>query len=170
VIVRKTKPGPPESDSFWCVLIALETGGEAVLGVAHFPMRAETYWGARGSGSYRNGERLRVSAVERTSEAVVSPDGRRERDGEGMTAFLSRFRAVRSPGGALEAALLAAGQIDVWFERRAAVWDLAPLQVIIEEAGGRFFALDGTRRIDGGNAVACTPALEREVREFFGLG
>jgi histidinol-phosphatase len=81
-----------------------------------------------------------------------------------MIDFMSRFGAIRSPGGALSVAMLAAGELDVWFEGRAEIWDLAALQVIIEEAGGRYFALDGSRRIDVGNAVACTPALEREVR------
>jgi histidinol-phosphatase len=57
--------------------------------------------------------------------------------------------------------------LDVWLESKAEIWDLAPLQVIIEEAGGRFFAMDGSRRLDAGNAVACAPALEREIRHLF---
>ncbi len=156
---------------FWCVLMALEERGEAVLGVAHFPMLAETYWAARGQGAWRNGERLRVSAIRSASEAVLSTNGLHGMAGESyaprMMEFMSRFWAVRSAGGALDAVMLASGQVDVWLERSAEVWDLAPLQVIIEEAGGSFFALDGSRRVDGGNAVACTPGLEEEVREFF---
>ena len=158
---------------FWCVLVALENAGESVVGVAHFPMLAETYWAMRGGGAYRNGERLQVSKIDRASEAVLSPNGMHSMAQESyaprMMEFMSQFWAVRSAGGALDAAMLAAGQIEVWIERKAEVWDLAPLQVIIEEAGGRFFALDGSRRTDGGNAVACTPALESTVRRFFGL-
>src|ERR1700686_4059227 len=48
---------------FWCVLVALEEAGESLAGVAHFPMLNETYWATRGSGSYLNHERLRVSAI-----------------------------------------------------------------------------------------------------------
>jgi histidinol-phosphatase len=156
---------------FWCILIALEAEGEPVLGIAHFPALGDTVWAARGAGAHRNGERLRVSAADRFSTAVLSPNGlhamAQEPYGPRMMEFMSRFWAVRSAGGALDAVMLAAGQVDVWLERSAEVWDLAPLQVIIEEAGGRFFAMDGSRRYDGGNAVACTPALEAEVRRFF---
>ncbi len=159
---------------FWCVLIALEEAGESIAGVAHFPMLAETYWAARGQGSYKNGERLHASTIDRLDLAVFSPNGLHamaaEPYGPRMIDFMSRFWAVRSTGGALDAAMLAAGLLDVWLERKAEVWDLAPLQVIIEEAGGRYFALDGSRRLDAGNAVACAPALEQEVRKFFGIG
>jgi len=46
---------------FWCVLVALEEADESVVGVAHFPMLDETYWAARGSGAYRNGEHTRAT-------------------------------------------------------------------------------------------------------------
>jgi histidinol-phosphatase len=158
---------------FWCILIALEENGEATAGVAHFPMLAQTFWAARGDGSYRDGERIHISQIVDIGAAVFSPNGMnrmaRERYAPGMMDFLSRFWAVRSIGGALDAVMLASGQIEVWLERKAEIWDLAPLQVIIEEAGGRFFALDGSRRLDRGNAVACVPALENEVRAFFGI-
>lgn len=156
---------------FWCVLIALMEGSEAGLGVAHFPMLNETYTAIRGQGAFRNGERLSVSRIDRIGAAVLSPNGMHQMAPEpyssGMMDFMSRFWAVRSFGGALDACMLAAGQVDVWLERKAALWDLAPLQVIIEEAGGRYFALDGSRRPDAGNAVACIPPLEAEVRDFF---
>jgi len=158
---------------FWNVLVGLEQNGEAIAGAAHFPMLGQTYWASRGEGAYRHGERLRISSITDIGTAVFSPNGMhmmaREPYAAGMMEFMSRFWAVRSIGGALDAAMLASGQIEVWLERKAEIWDLAPLQVLIEEAGGRFFALDGTRRIDGGNAVACVPALESKVRAFFGI-
>ncbi len=159
---------------FWCILIALMEDDESVVGVAHFPKLDETYWAARGQGSYRNGERLHVSAVDQLESAVLSPNGLHAVAAEPyaprLVDFMSRFWAVRSVGGGLDAGLLASGLVDVWFERKAEPWDLAPLQVIIEEAGGVYFAMDGSRRCDAGNAVACTPGLEREVREFFLAG
>jgi fructose-1,6-bisphosphatase/inositol monophosphatase family enzyme len=49
------------------------------------------------------------------------------------------------------------------------VWDLAPLRLIVEEAGGAFFALDGSRRIDRRSGIACAPGLVTQVREAFGI-
>jgi len=156
---------------FWCVLIALEEHDESQLGVAHFPMLDETYWAVRGEGSWLNDQRLHVSNIDRTANAVMSPNGMHgmapEPYAPALMEFLNRFWAVRSFGGALDACLLAAGKVDAWIERKAEPWDLAPLQVILEEAGAVYFALDGSRRFDRGNAVACTPGIVDEVRAFF---
>ena len=59
------------------------------------------------------------------------------------------------------------GQADAWLEPSSQPWDLAPLKVLIEEAGGRFFNFDGGSSIYAGNCLACTPALEPELRRFF---
>jgi histidinol-phosphatase len=49
--------------------------------------------------------------------------------------------------------------VDLVVEPLAAVWDLAPLAVIVEEAGGRFTDLSGRRTVCGGNAVASNGLL-----------
>jgi histidinol-phosphatase len=51
--------------------------------------------------------------------------------------------------------LVAEGAVDVSCEPEVSLWDLAPLQVIVEEAGGRFTDLAGAARPDGGSVV-CT--------------
>ena len=61
---------------------------------------------------------------------------------------------------------MASGRADAWIELQAASWDLAPLKVIAEEAGARFFNFDGGASIHGGNCVICVPALEAEIRAF----
>jgi fructose-1,6-bisphosphatase/inositol monophosphatase family enzyme len=83
--------------------------------------------------------------------------------------LMQRSWAVRSYGGALDACLLAAGKVEIWFEPKVEPWDLAPLKLIIEEAGGAFFALDGSRRIDRGTAIGCAPGLAAAVRQAFGI-
>ena len=158
---------------FWCVLLAIEEGGESLAGVAHFPMLDETYWAVRGHGAYRHNERLHVSPVASVEDACFCPSGLHSADARPylarLTELMQRSWSVRSFGGALDACLLAAGQVDLWFEPRVAVWDLAPLKLIIEEAGGRFFAMDGSRAIDRGTAIGCAPGLEDEVRRSLGI-
>jgi histidinol phosphatase-like enzyme (inositol monophosphatase family) len=158
---------------FWCVLIALEEGDEPVVGVAHFPMLDETYWAVRGGGSYLNHEPLRVSAIKSINECSFSPNGLHLIEARPylpkVMELMQRSWAVRSYGGPLDACLLAAGKVEIWFEPKVEVWDLAALKLIIEEAGGDFFALDGSRRIDRGTAVACVPGISVPVLEAFGL-
>jgi fructose-1,6-bisphosphatase/inositol monophosphatase family enzyme len=83
--------------------------------------------------------------------------------------WIGQFWSIRSYGGCTDAMALASGQLDVWFEPVAAPWDLAPIKLILEEAGARYFTLSGGRSIYEGHCFACTPALEPAVREFLGV-
>jgi histidinol-phosphatase len=56
----------------WSVLIALEKDGEVEAGVVHLPLMGNTCWGSRGEGSFRNDIRLRVSAIDKPENAVIS--------------------------------------------------------------------------------------------------
>ncbi len=159
---------------FWCVLVALEAGDESLAGVAHFPMLEETYWAAAGEGSYLHAERLRVSARTTLGECCFHASGLQLAEARPhlstVVELMQRSWSVRAYGGALDACLVAAGQVDVWFEPKVAPWDLAALRLIIEEAGGLFFALDGSRSIYRGSAFGCAPGLAGEVRRAFGIG
>ena len=158
---------------FWCVLIALEQADESLVGVAHFPLLEEMYWATRGGGSWRNGERLHASAVASVENAVFCPNGLHLAQAAvhlpRVMDLMQRSWAVHSYGGGLDGCMLAAGKTDIWFEPKVEIWDLAALKLIIEEAGGVFFALDGSRRIDRKNAIGCAPGLAGLVRQVFGI-
>jgi histidinol-phosphatase len=59
--------------------------------------------------------------------------------------------------------LVASGRADVMAEPIVNVWDLAPIIVIVEEAGGRFTDLDGNRAVDGGSALSTNGLLHVEA-------
>ncbi|MFN3325890.1 MAG: inositol monophosphatase family protein [Bryobacteraceae bacterium] len=157
----------------WANLIGLEVDGEVVVGTAHLPALGELFHAARGCGAFRNGEPIRVSSIAAPSQAVVCFNGfnavTRKGPAGTLLPWLANFWAVRSMGGVLDAVMVAQGQADLWLELTAAPWDLAPLKILTEEAGGRFFNFDGGSTIYGGNAVCCTPGLEAEARRFLGI-
>ena len=144
-----------------------------MVGVAYFPMLDETYWAVHGGGSYLNDERLRISAIDSIHASVFSPNGLHLPEARPylprVMELMQHSWAVRSYGGPLDACLLAAGKAEIWFEPKVEIWDLAPLKLIIEEAGGEFWALDGSRRIDRGTAMGCAPGISVYVREAFGI-
>jgi len=154
----------------WSILIGLEEAGEVVAGVVHFPMFHQTSWASRGGGAFRNDARLRASSIADRSLAVLSVNSlNRIRDmpiARGLFDWASHFWAFRCLGGTPDAIMVAAGEADVWIEPKAAAWDLAAVQVVLEEAGARFFTLSGARTIYAGNAVACAPGLENEIRTY----
>jgi len=154
----------------WAVLIGLEESGRVVAGTAHCPGQNALLWAARGQGAWANGSRIQVSAKSQPRDAILAFNGFNK---IGIRAFatellpwVEQFWAVRSLGGAVDALLLAQGKTDVWIEPNAAPWDLAPLKVLIEEAGGIFRSFAGEDTIYGGNAFACTPGLESYVKEL----
>ena len=156
----------------WSNLIGLEVNGEVVLGTCNMVAQGELYWAVRGAGAFVNESPIRVSTIDRKDRAIAcltafdniaaSPFADRILD------HLAGYWAVRSMGGCQDAVLVASGRAEAWFEISAKAWDLAPLQVIAEEAGARFFNFDGGRSIYGGNAVVCVPFLEAPLRAFVG--
>ncbi|HLH38888.1 MAG TPA: inositol monophosphatase family protein [Bryobacteraceae bacterium] len=158
----------------WGVLIGLEDRGEVAAGVVHLPMLSQTSWSARGCGAFRNGERLCVSSIADPSRAVLSVNAltriQNQRFSRDLIDFIGRFWSFRCLGGTPDAIMLAAGENDAWIEPMVSPWDLAAPQVILEEAGAKFFSFTGERTIYGGNAIACNPALETLLREYFAGG
>ncbi len=154
----------------WAVLIGLEQDGKIVAGAAHSPRQGLLLWASAGGGAWANGSQIHVSRQTEPGQAVLSFNGFQkagvERFSGGLIAWLQGFWAVRSMGGAIDAMLVAQGQSDVWIEPSAAPWDLAPFQILVEEAGGIFKGFNGKRSIYEGNAYACTPGLEPYVQQL----
>ncbi|MEO8658035.1 MAG: inositol monophosphatase family protein [Bryobacteraceae bacterium] len=155
-------------------LIGLELDGEVVAGVVNLPALGELYSASRGAGAYRDdGTQLKVSSIVEKDQAVVCLSGInsaswRERS-ERIPAWCRGFWSFRSLGGCADAMMVAAGQAEIYLEPKVSPWDMAPLKIVVEEAGGRFFNFDGGSSIYGGNCVCCAPGLEGEARRFLGL-
>jgi histidinol-phosphatase len=59
--------------------------------------------------------------------------------------------------------LVAEGAVDISAEPEVSLWDLAALQIILEEAGGRFTDLSGVATPEGGSVVCTNGHLHDEV-------
>ncbi len=132
----------------WGTLVGLEHRGEAVAGVVVIPPLHLTYRGLRGDGAYRGDRRLRVSEVSELSQATLFYTSLRfyERVGK-LDVFLNLSRCCqnqRGYGDFYGHVLLAQGSGDLMVEAGVHHWDVAALQPIVEEAGGRFTTWDGT--------------------------
>jgi histidinol-phosphatase len=157
----------------WATLIGLMVNGEVTVGVVSAPALGRRWWAARDGGAWTGrsltkASRCRVSEVASLSDASLSYaslNGWNER----MDGFLELTRAVwrtRAFGDFWSHMLVAEGAVDISAEPKVSLWDLAALQVIVEEAGGTFTDLTGKATPDGGN-VACTNGrLHAEVLDF----
>jgi histidinol-phosphatase len=70
---------------------------------------------------------------------------------------------VRAFGDFLSYCFVAEGAVDIAAEPEVSVWDLAPLDILVREAGGTFTSLDGRPGPHGGSAVATNALLHAQV-------
>jgi histidinol phosphatase-like enzyme (inositol monophosphatase family) len=150
-------------------LIALEDNGEIVLGVMRFEALDETYWASRGGGAFRNGQRLRVSAVAEWGSAMGSALGYVERAGSPQgVKLLELMRGWDYSYGFMDAysyAAVASGKLDVCVNLLDKPWDCAAACCIVREAGGRFSDVNGNNSVYNGSAVLSNGLLHQEAVE-----
>ncbi len=152
----------------WATLVSLECGGVPTVGVVSAPALGSRWWAARGEGAWRDGASVSVSGVGDLRDAHLAYDSVRDFEVAGLgEQFLSLARTCRRSrgfGDFWSHVLVADGSIDVAIEVGGlAVWDLSPLLVLVEEAGGRFTDLGGAARADGGDAVSTNGLLHEAV-------
>jgi histidinol-phosphatase len=99
-----------------------------------------------------------VSKIDRLEDAQVSAGGLEGWDRWGgpetYLKITEKCWRDRGFGDFWSHMLVAEGACEIGLDPIVAVWDLAPLQVIVEEAGGVFTDFDGGARIDGGSAIS----------------
>ena len=146
----------------WASLIALERDGVVVCGVASAPALGHRWWAARGEGAYRDGERIHVSQIDAIEQATVSFSRSGLDDPRTIDLALRAWHA--QPFSDFWAHLLVAeGAVEVAVEHEMNPWDNAVLQVVVEEAGGRFTDLAGNAHYDGGSAISTNGVLHDAV-------
>ena len=143
----------------WATLVALEELGTVSLGVVSAPALGRRWWAERGTGAFAGGEPIRVSTISQLADAVlclplerdVSELARGSWHARGLGDFWAHMLVAE---GAVDAAADAVGVSE---------WDLAAVQVIVEEAGGRFSDASGASRIDTGSAITSNGLLHDEL-------
>ncbi len=155
----------------WATLIALAHRGRPVVGVVSAPLLHRRWWGGLGIGAFGGGERINVSAVSALENAQLSFNALRDFEEHGghaaMTSLLAKVWRVRGFGDFWSHMLVAEGAADVAVEATVKPWDMAAVQIVVEEAGGRFSDLGGAPDFGGGSALSTNGLLHDKVLSFF---
>jgi histidinol-phosphatase len=157
----------------FATLLAIEEHGEVVAGLVSAPALATRWHAARGAGASRNGRPVRVSRVATLDEALLFHASLGQGDPAPPAGFLGLTRRVartRGFGDFYQHALVAEGAGEAALDPAANAWDIAALQVIVEEAGGRATTLAGERSIYGGSLVTSNGVLHARVLEALAGG
>jgi histidinol-phosphatase len=166
----------------WATLIALVTDDGPRVGVVSAPALGRRWWASLGSGAWATDapgsggsagsgaagpRRLAVSGVSELADAYLSTTelsswrvlGLRE----AYLALVDECWVVRALGDFWQHMLVAEGVIDIGIDAEANPWDLAAVQLIVTEAGGRMSDLSGADRFDGGSGVSTNGTLHDAV-------
>jgi histidinol-phosphatase len=143
----------------WATLVALAVDGDVELGVVSAPALDRRWWAERGRGAFADRTPIHVSQVDRVEDAVLCLALDRP-----LPAIAARAWHVRGFGDFWAHMLVAEGAVDAAVDAVGVVaWDLAAVQVVVEEAGGRFTDFAGVDRFDGGTGVSSNGLLHEEL-------
>ena len=155
----------------WATLIGLvDPSGEVVVGVVSAPALARRWWAAKGLGAktqFKAGSNagaisdLKVSKVSKLSDASVSYSdliGWGERKNK-FVALQEKVWRTRGHGDFWSHMLVAEGAVDIAVEPSLSLWDMAALDVIVREAGGKFTNIDGKDGPHGASAISSNGLL-----------
>lgn len=181
--------GPPVSDRRWlvdpldgtvnfahglplfCVSIALEAGGDLLVGVVEAPALGWSFYAERGGGAWCDGRRLQVSATDTLDASLLAtgfPYDRKTSPQNNFAEFVAIERqahGVRRPGAAaLDLAMVAAGWFDGYWEYKLKPWDVAAGALLVTEAGGRITSpTGGPFVVDDAEAAATNGRIHAEL-------
>ncbi|WP_339182452.1 inositol monophosphatase family protein [Oceanobacillus sp. FSL W7-1293] len=159
----------------YTISVALYCKGEAAYGIIYDPVAKEFFVAERGKGATLNGEAMCVSEHRYLSESLVStglPANNNSARYHGLEDYVKITpvtRDIRILGSAaLQCAYVAAGRLDAVWIWGVNIWDIAAGRLIVEEAGGSVYQLDGSEvRFEFPHFTCTNGKIDKEWKEIF---
>jgi histidinol-phosphatase len=150
----------------FATLLGLEVDGHMVLGLASAPVLRTRWWATAGGGAFREGDPIHVSSIGDLAAATIASGGldsiAKHAGADGFASLATKAARQRGFGDFWGHMLVAQGSVDAMVDPVVAFHDVAPLQPIVTEAGGRMTTLGGAAT-PGGSCVSTNGALHDEV-------
>lgn len=147
----------------YSTLLAVEDEHGPAVAVIRMPALGQTVAAGRGLGCTSNGERATVSTSTSLRGGVLTTSGFDYWPDDALAGIRHTGVQLRTWGDGYGYALVATGRVEAMVDPVANEWDLAPMPLIVAEAGGTFTSGDGDPRIDAGSGVASNGAVHAEV-------
>lgn len=122
----------------YATLLAVVDEHGPAIGVIDLPALGHTVWAGRGLGCFLDGHTTGVSRRSRPAESVLSTSGYSWWPDHALLAVKHAGYELRTWGDGYGYALVATGAIEAMVDPEVSLWDVAPMPVILAEAGGRF--------------------------------
>jgi len=138
-------------------LLAVEDEHGWAIGVINLPGANECVFAGRGLGAFQDdchGDRRPARVGPRAGRPFLTASGFTRWDDETLLRVKQAGWALRTWGDGFGYAMVATGRADAMVDPTAALWDVAPMPVIMTEAGGRFTTWSGSDDPREGSGVA----------------
>jgi histidinol-phosphatase len=148
-------------------LIALLEKGKPVVGVISLPALGQVMHASLGGGCFLDGNPCRVSSAARVEDSLLL-DGSistMERLGHGpaWSALRARAKLHRGWGDCYGHLLVACGRAEAMVDPIVSIWDVAPMAIILPEAGGRFTSITGKDSITEASGISSNGWIHEEI-------
>ena len=144
-------------------LVALVDGHGPAVGVVNLPALDECVWAGRGHGAFWNGEACRVSRHHQIADSYLCTSGFSYWPEPALDRVLATGAHVRTWGDAYGYVLVATGRAEAMIDPECFDWDVAPMAILLTEAGGRFSDRAGATSWRNGSAVASNGLVHDDI-------
>lgn len=150
--------------------VAWVENGQPAVGVVSVPSKRALYWATKEGGAFYQSKSLNVRTNRQLSDAIVlvglGYGEAREQGIAAMDALQGKVRQMKvREAPALELCSIAAGTADAFLSYDVKPWDWIAARLILEEAGGKLVAADGTTmKLDTQAALGGSGNISDELR------
>jgi histidinol-phosphatase len=152
----------------YTTLLAVDDEHGPAVGVIHMPALGETVWAGRGRGCWHDDRPARVNDHDQLAGSYVMTSGFDYWPADLLPRVLAAPVILRTWGDGYGYALVATGRAEAMVDPIVNPYDIAPMRIILAEAGGRFTDLAGVPRHDGGSGVATNGRLHDQLLAALG--
>ena len=130
------------------------------------PALAETVYAGRDLGCFCNASPARVSDRVELAGSYLTTSSFAPWSDQQLSSARSAHTNLRTWGDGYGYVLVATGRVEAMVDPKAELYDLAPMPVILTEAGGRFTNLDGGTDPGAGDGVATNGRIHDELLDL----
>jgi len=154
----------------YSTLLAVEDEHGVAAGAIVLPALGEAVWAGRGRGCFHDGRPCRVSGTADVADAYLTTSGYSHWPEPMLLGVRRSGMAMRTWGDGYGYLLVATGRMDAMVDPSVEPYDVAPMPVILAEAGGRFTDLAGREGYAGGSGLATNGILHDDLLALLRTG